>query len=283
MVMLIFAAASMPSPAQVNLLRNGGFEEESDKPFGWPGWHTYIGGFMPKVMERDEDGKPTYNYICGCGENLGEKKPYVGMICPACGRYMFPEETGAKYDNNHKHVTLTSGRTGRGIKMTISEAVGSSQGVRCISDLVQVRRDWPYEFGVDVCKRGVSVRIFVEGFRLPDEIRDNEEMPEEEKLTYLERSYRMQINTGASTDHAKGYGGGWDRYSRVFMPPYKTERADKYKIDYVQVKLYGYMWGEAWFDNVTLRQLSPPEAVSYVKKNLKKEHAQDWIEEQKRR
>ena len=268
LIVAVVVAAALPAAGRGNIIRNGNFEGGPAKKFGFPGWHTAIMGYTPKIMGKDDDGKNIYNYICSCGHNHGPIKPEVAVVCPGCKRYSIAEETGGWYDQNHEYVTLGRGRTGYGVKMTLSKGVGENQGVRCVSDLVRVSSNWPYSFSVDAKAKGANIRVFVEGYRYarPDyddeknededeDDEEDEEEPEEAAGTKgealrIEKCYRKQINFGSP--------GGWTRKQENFMPP------KRYEIEFLQVKLYAYMPGEAFFDNVVVRPLSPGEARQWL-------------------
>lgn len=275
-------AAALPAAAGGNIIRNGNFEIGRGGEYGPPYWHTGIMGYMPKIVGEDEDGENIYNYICGCGHNMGAIKPEVGVVCPKCKRYSVAEETGGWYNDNHNLVKLGPGKgSGYGIKMILPKAVGENQGTRCVSDIVRVRRDWPYELSLDVRTKGAVVRVWAEGYRYvdppspgtedadDDEEDGDEEDKEDEKeegdaasqstqgeALRIEKTYRAQINFGSP--------GSWKRKTRIFMPP------KRYKIDFLQVKLYAYMPGEAYFDNVVLRPLSSYEAHKWMSTRKKK-------------
>jgi len=270
-------AAALPAFGRGNIIRNGNFEAGRGGKFGFPGWHTAIMGFMPKIVGKDDDGKNLYNYICSCGHNFGPIKPEAGVVCPKCGRYGIAEETGGWYDQNHEYVKLGPGREGYGVKMTLSKSVGENQGVRCVSDLVRVQRNWPYKFRVDARAKGAVILVFVEGYRYvypktgdieddEDEDEDDDEDEDEKKedkvlatqgeAIRIEKCYRKQMKFGSP--------GGWTRKEENFMPP------KRYEIDLIQVKLYAFMPGEAHFDNVLVRPLSTYEAEKWLRTRKRK-------------
>jgi len=266
---IIVVATGLPAAGEGNIIRNGNFEAGPAEKFGFPGWHTAIMGFMPKIVGKDDDGKNIYNYICSCGHNFGPIKPEAGVVCPSCGRYSIAEETGGWYDRNHEYVTLGPGRTGYGVKMTLSKGVGENQGVRCVSDLVPVSRNWPYSFSVDAKAEGAVLLAFVEGYRYArpeyegedEDDEEDEEEPEEAAGTKgealrIEKCYRKQLRLGTP--------GRWTRKQENFMPP------KRYEIEFIQVKLYAFMPGEAYFDNVVVRPLSPGEARQWLASRKKK-------------
>ncbi|NQT20186.1 MAG: hypothetical protein HQ592_10820 [Planctomycetes bacterium] len=279
LVAVALVAAAPPAAAEGNIIRNGKFEQGPGDEYGPPYWNTGIMGFMPKIVGKDDNGDNIYNYICGCGHNMGPTKPEVGVRCEKCRRYSIAEETGGWYNDNHNLVKLGPGKgSGYGIKMTLPKAIGENQGTRCVSDIVHVRRDWPYELSLDVRTKGAVVRVWAEGYRYADVARDstkddvdaeeeNKDVKDDDNdddalqstqsmTRVIEKCYRAQINFGSP--------GGWTRKSRIFMPP------ERYKVDFFQVKLYAYMPGEAYFDNVVLRPLSSYEANKWMSTRKKK-------------
>jgi len=165
---MLFAAAPAAGREPANIIRNGDFEEPGSI-IGIPGWNVAIMGYMPRVVDRDENGKAIFNYICGCGENLGPAKPWAGMRCPACYRYSVAEETGDWYNDNEAYVKIVPGRTGNCCAFNIPKDVGENEGVRCVSDLVRIKRDWPYKLTANVMSKGATMMIFVEGYRIVDD------------------------------------------------------------------------------------------------------------------
>lgn len=292
---LMLMAVSVPAAAVgPNFIKNGDFENgPGENNRGWLGWHTAILGCMPRIVDTDEEGKHTFNYICSCGHNFGTVKPEAGVMCPDCRRFSIGEETGTWYDNNHEIVTLGPGKSGYGVKMLLSKEVGNNQGTRCVSDLYRVSANWPYRFSLDArAAKGASLMAWVEGYREvelkpweheeeddeDDDIYEKEEAEaaadeavkearKEEKTaamgTKIEKCYRKQIAIGSPDS--------WKHYEVTFIPP------PRYQIDWILVKLYAFVPtetapfpSEAYFDNVEVRPLSPREAQSWIAKQKPK-------------
>ncbi len=293
----LLVAMALPAAAGRNIIRNGNFDEGKGGEYGFPGWHTAIMGYMPRIVAKTDDGKSVFNYICSCGYNFGTKKVEAGVTCPKCRRYSVAEETGKWYDDNHKFVTLDRGRKGYGVKMLLNKSVGENQGTRCVSELVNVRRNWPYYFSVDARAKGAVIIVFVEGYRYvrrdttadDDDDEDDDDEDDDDgddddgdedaegddddekaedaeapvlpvksygEATAIEKCYRKQIPFGSP--------GGWKQKGEIFMPP------PRYAIDMIQVKLYAFMPGEAYFDNVVVRPLSTYEAQKWLATRKKK-------------
>ena len=68
----------------------------------------------------------------------------------------------------------------------------------------------------------------------------------------VEKKYRVNVNIGTSAS--------WTSVERTFIPP------PNYKVDFIQIKLYGYFPGECYFDNIVVRPLSPTEAKEWLAK-----------------
>ena len=240
-----------------NIIRNGDFEK-GDK-YGIPGWHANIMGYMPRETGKDADGNTLFEYVCGCGEVLGNLKPWAGLTCPKCGRYSIAEESGSWYNKNEDCVSLDEAKSGKALHYVLPKAVGENQGVRVVSDLYRVKRNWPYEITAQMKGDGSVIRIFVECYRIVPEDKKPSMKDKATKcsgdIPQIEKTYRAHINCG---------GGGWKTESKTFLPP------PKYAFDYLQVKLYAYMPGEAWFDNIVVRPLMPAEAKTWLDAQKKK-------------
>jgi len=296
-VLAVCVAVSLPAVAAqwpMNVIKNGDFEKEGYTGQLFLGWNANMMGYMPRAFGKDDKGRNILHYICGCGYDLGLKKPWVGLICPKCFRVSVAEETGSWYDGNPNYVKAVNGKAGRCVFFDIPKDIGENQGVRLISDLVKVKRDWPYQVTADCWSEGPVQRIFIEAYRLvgpgeertpgskdftleegeegeaapADDARKDEAKPDE---TTKADDANPSEATGAKKDDLlpgkdleveKTYrvnevaAGG--RVDRTFMPP------KRYKIDFIQVKLYGYMPGKCYFDNVVVRPLTPQEAAKWV-------------------
>jgi hypothetical protein len=242
---LIVCLAVGPALAAGNLVANGSFEKGKDAPLGW---HIKLTDFMPQ-----KQGDGSFRYICACGHDLGDGKPYCGLLCPKCGGYISGEECGAWYVRNHERVSLDGGRSGRGLKFTLPTNVGNNQGVRVFSYMIKAKRGWGYKLSFDTRARGAHPRVFVECFRHLEAPRSfvwNGGYEPTAPKEPIERCYRAHVNCeGAS---------GWRHYTKDVVAP------KRYRFDYMVVKLYAYMPGEAWFDNVSLRPMTSKEMREYL-------------------
>jgi len=161
---------SSPAEAATNIIKNGGFEREGANGNLFEGWSANMMGYMPRVFGRDALGQAIFHYICGCGYDLGTEKPFAGLMCPNCGRVSVAEETGSWYDDNADFVKVGPGRHGRGCMFDIPLIVGQNEGVRIISDLVKIKRDWPYEITVSARTEGpTAIKVFVECYKVVDD------------------------------------------------------------------------------------------------------------------
>jgi len=239
-----------------NLVRNGSFERGNKHP---DYWHVQLTDFMPKKQAHNPRFT-SYRYICGCGNDLGDVKPWCGLICPKCGGFIGGEECGAWYLHNHERVSLGRGRSGRAIKFTLPPAVGNNQGVRAYSHLIKAKRGWGYKISFDAKTRGSHARVFVECYRFlsapKSALWDGRRDPSAPKRP-IERSYRAPVNCGSPST--------WTRFSRDIVAP------KRYRFDYMTVKLYVYLPGEAWFDNVAVRPMTARELRSYLSRRKVKD------------
>jgi len=161
---------SFPAESATNIIKNGGFEREGTNGNLFEGWSANMMGYMPRVFGRDALGQAIFHYICGCGCDLGAEKPFAGLMCPNCGRVSVAEETGSWYDDNGEFVKMGTGRHGKGCMFDIPLIVGQNEGVRIVSDLVKIKRDWPYEVTVAARTEGpTAIRVFVECYKVVDE------------------------------------------------------------------------------------------------------------------
>ena len=273
---IAFLAAAAPALASDNIIVNGGFERDGKEGNLFEGWSANIMGYMPRVVGRDEKGQAIFHYICGCGADLGTKKPWAGLMCPQCGRISVAEETGSWYDNNASCVKIGPGRHGRGCMFEIPWVVGANQGVRLVSNLVPMKRDWPYEITVSSRTEGPTLlRVFVECYRVVDGDKDRSpgtyDFKEDDSKETDDASGNSDkpddANAAASEDAPKPA----EPQTKAITPPdvagtvmkevEKTFRSNlligsssgwksssqifmappRYKTDYLQVKLYAYM------------------------------------------
>jgi len=71
----------------------------------------------------------------------------------------------------------------------------------------------------------------------------------------IERIYRGPVNCGSPAN--------WEHFTKEMVAP------KRYKFEWISVKLYAYMPGEAWFDNVKVRPMTKNELAAYFVKNPK--------------
>jgi len=288
--------AALPAAAR-NMVPNGTFEHESKKDPGYPAnWHVRLTDFMPETT-RHESGTRTYNYICACGHNLGEYKPWIGLMCPKCRGFLSGEESGAWYVKNHERVAHAAGGSGGGrcVKFTLPTNVGNNQGVRIFSSLIKAKRGWGYRLTFDVKAAKAKPRVFVECFTEytgeGSYAWDPAFNPHNLKRP-LKKGYRAHVNCSSSTNLSgdRGRGrrsrgddeggemivsggsaseggtsetvyvrpGGWRRFTKLVVAP------RRYHFDWMCVKLYAYMPGIAWFDNVRIVPLTARELRAYI-------------------
>lgn len=258
---MLSAAITSPAFAARNLVLNGSFrkgtKEAGDDAWTIPGWHVRLADWRQSEVKRDEDGKRYYTYSCGCGHKLGDFHPWAGLRCPACKGFFGGEECGSWYIQNHKRVSLGRGKTGKGMHFKLSRSVGNNQGVRVYSRLIKAKPGWGYKLSFDAVTKGSHARVFVECFRettQADYELDREMDPSGTKYP-VERCFRAHVNcTGTSN---------WKHFTKTFVP------RKRYRFDWMSVKLYAYMPGEAAFDNVVLRPLSPAEMDDYLSSRRK--------------
>ncbi len=242
--------------AGTNLVANGGFERAQKDNEKLPeGWHCKLTDFMPKETGKNDAGIMEYRYICGCGHDLGSLKPWCGIICPKCGGFISGEECGAWYLQNHERVSLDRGPNGYCVKFTLDKSTGENQGVRIMSHLIKVKPAWGYVLTFDCkTKGGAIARVWAECYAHPkvhksanwDGPRDKALGPDER----LDRTFRAQVNCGSPAN--------WQSFSKEILAP------KRYQFEFISVKLYAYMPGEAWFDNVAIRPMTPKEYDDFV-------------------
>lgn len=257
---LLLPLLALPALGAGNLVVNGSFERVDDqkKP---EYWHYRLTDFMPQTTRNEEDGTRTYRYICGCGHDLGPAKPWAGLLCPKCKGFMGGEEAGAWYRRNHERVSIDRGAKGNGVKFTLDTSTGNNQGVRIYSRLIKARRGWGYKLKFSCRAYKSHPRVFVECYR---EIKAGgsrfyskymtdvpKELDPDGTRTPIERVFRAHVNCETSPR--------WKTYTKEFVAP------ERYQFDWMTVKLYAYMPGEAWFDNVVLVPMSAKEMRDYYK------------------
>jgi len=244
---LLSAAAALGAG---NMVKNGGFEKhDGNTP---EGWYIKLTDFMPKEKENAQ-GYKSYDYICACGENLGDVKPWCGLFCPKCGGFISGEECGGWYTQNHTRVSLDHGPHGYCVKFTLDKSTGENQGVRIFSHLMKVKRGWGYKLRFSARTKGSVARVFAEGYRHPPRAKSSHwEGPSDSALgkeEMIERCYRAQVNCGSPGD--------WQTFEKDVYAP------ERYLFDYISIKLYAYMPGEAWFDDISLVPMTPSEVKEH--------------------
>ncbi|MBM4039001.1 MAG: hypothetical protein FJ290_10865 [Planctomycetes bacterium] len=245
---LLSAASAL---AAANLVENGGFEKSDGKlP---EAWHCKLTDFMPKEVGKDEGGTMRYRYICACGQDLGDAKPWCGLLCPKCSGFISGEECGAWYVQNHERVSLDRNGPGYCVKFTLDKSTGENQGVRIMSHLIKVKPAWGYVMTFSCRTKGSIARVWAECYRPPQSTRSRYwegPMDPAKPKDGLERSHRAQVNCGSPAS--------WETFTKEIVAP------KKYQFEFISVKLYAYMPGEAWFDNVSIRPMTPSEYSDFV-------------------
>ena len=253
---LALALFAMEALGAHNLVVNGDFERGER----WPDyWHCRLTDFMPETSRKD-DGTRSYRYLCGCGHDFGPAKPWCGLFCPKCRGFISGEECGAWYLKNHERVSLVKGGvSGKCVKFDLSTAVGNNQGVRIFSRLMQAKRGWGYKLEFSVRAYKAHPRVFVEcyrkvklgGSRFSSKYMSvSKELDPDGTKTPIERIFRAHVNCSASSR--------WKTYTKEFAPP------QRYEFDWMSVKLYAYMPGQAWFDDVSLKPMTRREFKAYL-------------------
>ena len=281
---LILCLLAPSAFAAANLVRNGDFGE------GLKYWHIHLTDFMPETI-RDGDAR-RYRYLCACGNDLGEYKPWIGLTCPKCRGFLSGEECGKWYVENHTRVSLDDGPSGKCIRFDLPTNVGNNQGVRVFSHLIKAKPGWGYKLTFYAKAAKAHPRVFVETYAETTTEGswnwDPNFNPYDLKRP-LKRSFRAHVNCGAptnrgsddrtpdTTDHTAGnqtvrrggdYSEGTDEPIRVtsgnWAKYYKEVVAPaRYKFEYMSVKLYAYMPGIVWFDNVALVPMTAGELSKF--------------------
>jgi hypothetical protein len=242
-----------------NMVANGGFERVDEQ--GRPDyWHVQLTDFMPETT-RNADGTRAYRYKCGCGHDLGPAKPWAGLICPKCGGWISGEECGSWYLKNHERVSVVPGGHNRCVKFDLPTSVGNNQGVRIFSRLMRAKRGWGYKLRFRVKAYKAHPRVFVEGYRYAATGGSRyaskymtdvpKELDPDRTGKPLERIFRAHVNCSGDSS--------WKTYTKEFVAP------ERYQFDFLSVKLYAYMPGEAFFDDVALVPMSRSEMNEYYK------------------
>jgi len=272
------ALSAAAAPAADNLVKNGGFDMGVDKQTDEPiGWHTRLTSIIPVPEYTDPENKQgrtgRVRYRCGCGEFWpGAYRPWTHLYCPSC-KHMNTglEDSGEKYFENHRYVSLEPGKGGQAIHISTPVPIGNVQGARVLSDLIPVQRGGVYAFSLDVrTADDGATKVYVEGFAwVSTDVEESEwlrELPPESNPLRLprrlQRVFRKQLPTGSPS--------GWKTMGETFAPP----EDEKYQPDFFMVSLYYYQPrfqapqpGHAWFDNVVLRRLPPREAAEWLAAN----------------
>jgi hypothetical protein len=265
LICLLAAGVALAGPP--NLLKNGNFEQGMDTTTGEPvGWHSKIIGVIPIPEYLDPERKKgrtgKYSFKCGCGHIWGNVRPWAYLYCPECARLNVGlEDSGDLYADNETCVEIGSGKSGRGLAYKLPTAIGNNEGVRVVSDLIKAEPGAGYEINFDTRASKSHVRLFVECFR--EETGDDKATewvktlpPKANPLKQtirLKRVFRKHIDAGTPA--------AWTHFSETFVAP------DRYQFDCMYVSLYAYLPGEAAFDNVVLRKLTPAELATHKKAN----------------
>ena len=256
--MLLAVLPAVPAFAARNLVENGTFEkgEREDGNDAWtiPGWHVRLADWRQSDVQRDDGTKRAYTYECGCGHVIGGFRPWAGLRCPKCGGFFGGEECGSWYIQNHKRVSLGTGRTGRGMYFKLPTDIGNNQGVRVYSKLIKAKPGWGYKLSFDARTDGAHARVFVECFRHSTGAGPefDPKLDPSRTKSPVERCFRAHVNC---TDTSS-----WKHFTKEFVP------RKRYRFDFMSVKLYAYMPGEAWFDNVSLVPMTRAEMDQFLSK-----------------
>ncbi|MCX5660462.1 MAG: hypothetical protein NTW19_12170 [Planctomycetota bacterium] len=266
-LLAILLSLAAPALAQ-NLVTNGDFESagaSTDEPRGW---HTHITSFIPIPEYRDPEHKQgrtgVYHFKCGCGHDWGTVRPWALLVCPQCKHAVTGlEDSGDWYQKNDECVTVggPGSKSGHALIYRLPEAVGNNQGVRALSDPIRVKRGEGFDISFDTKASGAHCRVFVEGFRLENDDKAAQAWvktlpPESNPLkqtTRLKRVFRQSVNANTP--------GEWTTFREQFVSE------GRYAFDVLIVNLYAYLPGEAGYDNVVLRRLTPAEMSKYRQDN----------------
>ena len=189
-------------------MSNGGFEKGLNEDGEPTGWHTKLTSIIPEPEYTDPENKKgrtgVVHFKCGCGHDWGTVRPWTMLVCPRCRHTNTGlEDSGALYLKNHEYVQVVPGKRGKAIRVTLSRAVGNSQGVRVISQLLNAEPDAGYEIAFDAISTGPHLRVFVEGFREMDGAKHTREwvstLPPE--ANPLEQRYRLSRATHQISVH----------------------------------------------------------------------------------
>jgi hypothetical protein len=251
----LLCIAASGALAATNLVENGTFSK-ADQDKLPEGWYCRLADYMPKE-QVNANGIKSYRYICGCGQDLGDVKPWCGLFCPKCKGFIGGEESGDWYAKNHERVSLDGGA----VKFTLDKSTGENQGVRIFSHLIKVKRGWGYRLSFKTRTKGSIARVFVECFRYPDKVKSNvwegAHDPALGQQAAIEKSYRGHVNCGSPAD--------WQTFTKDLIAP------KRYEFDFITVKLYAYMPGEAWFDDVVITPMTPSEVEEFRSKKQPKD------------
>lgn len=276
LLILAFVLLALSPARGQNLLANGDFEKGLNKEGEPAGWHTRITGVITISEYTDPEHKKGLtgkHFKDGCGYDWGRIRPWPGLFCPSCKQMITTEESGSWYVKNAESVSLGPGRSGQGVWIKMDKATGENQGVRVCSDFIKAERGAGYEIGLDAMVKGVSVQVFLECFQYVEGDKEAKDwlqtLPAEvnpfKHHARLKRTYRMHIYPKA--------GGHWAHFTE------QDVMRENHTFDVMYVSLYAYGGaGEAVFDNVYVRKLSPSEAVAYKRANPVKEDRFRYVE-----
>jgi hypothetical protein len=249
---LCLGLLAVPASAGPNLVENGNFEKPN-----LAGWHARLADYV--VRTERKDGKRKWQYYCGCKAYLGPERPWAGLFCYQCNGFMGGEESGKWYRDNHTCVSVDRGKTGRCVKFTLPKDVGNNQGVRLYSRLIRVPEGEGYKISFDAKANRSNLHLFVECHRkrrVPDDFVPYEKLDPTGKARPIDRIYRVNMEIGTPKQ--------WQHFSRGFTPP------KRYRFEWMHIKLYAYMPGEAWFDNVKLEKMTEVELREYLQQKQHK-------------
>ncbi len=158
----------------------------------------------------------------------------------------FPEPNETNYSRNHLWVKVVQVDGKPALEYTLSAPVAASEGVKTVSDLIEVDPARSYEFGAEVWSAAPSLILFLEGYR-----------EDPERTEKGNDQYPGYVRTYRATIFVKGEKNAWQTVRRRISPMLK--RRDKAPT-HVLIKLYAYHPpGVARFRNVFLRAVDTPD------------------------
>jgi hypothetical protein len=151
----------------------------------------------------------------------------------------FKEKNETKYHRNHKWVSIvTDSDKGACLQFAFPEDVAASEGVKALTQMIPVKPDSAYTFGAELKSAGPSVIVFLEGYKVDPEQKQNGH----DFFAGYSRIYRATI-------HVKSPKGLWSREARTIKPP------KRFQPTHMMIKLYAFHpKGKVLFKNVFLRR-----------------------------